>query len=41
MLGVYGQRLAAVGSPHISRFSHFIDGAPGGHSAFYNALVLL
>ena len=27
--------------PHISGFSHFIDGAPGGHSAFYNALVLL
>ena len=38
MLGVYGQRLAAVGSLTLV-IAIFIDGAPGGHSAFYNALV--
>ncbi len=39
MLGVYGQRLAAVGSLTLVVLAIFIDGAPGGHSAFYNALV--
>ena len=41
MLGVYGQRLATVGSLTLVVLAIFIDGAPGGHSAFYNALVLL
>lgn len=39
MLGVYGQRLAAVGSLVLVVFAIFIDGAPGNHSALYNALI--
>lgn len=39
MLGVYGQRLAAVGSLTLVVFAIFIDGAPGNHSALYNALI--
>lgn len=39
MLGVYGQRLAAVGSLTLVVFAIFIDGAPGNHSALYNSII--
>ena len=39
MLGVYGQRLAAVGSLTLVVLAIFIDGAPGKHTFYWNAIV--
>lgn len=39
MLGVYGQRLAAVGSLTLVVLAIFIDGAPGEHNFLWNALI--
>ena len=39
MLGIYGKRLDIVGSLTLVVFAIFIDGAPGVHSALWNACV--
>lgn len=39
MLGVYGQRLAALGSLTLVVLAIFIDGAPGEHNFLWNALI--
>jgi uncharacterized membrane protein YccC len=39
MLGIYGKRLDVVGSLTLIVFAIFIDGAPGVHSALWNACV--
>ncbi len=39
MLGIYGKRLDIVGSLTLVVFAIFIDGAPGAHSALWNACV--
>lgn len=39
MLGVYGQRLSAVGSLILVVLAIFIDGAPGQHHYLWNALI--
>lgn len=39
MLGVYGQRLAAVGSLTLVVLAIFIDGAPGEKNFFWNSLT--
>ena len=39
MLGIYGTRLDIVGSLTLVVFAIFIDGAPGVHSALWNACV--
>ena len=41
MLGVYGQRLAAVGSLTLVVLAIFIDGAPGHHNFLWNATVFI
>ena len=41
MLGVYGQRLAAVGSLTLVVLAIFIDGAPGHHNFLWNAIVFI
>lgn len=39
MLGVYGQRLSAVGSITLVVLAIFIDGAPGHHNFLWNAII--